>query len=216
MCRYLFVLIVILTTFSAEATLSDSLIFENDYTQLGVPVSRTKLEYFLMKQNTSSFLADRSKGCRMASFAVAMPMWTITTGLTAWQAYEFVDAFKNQRLPPVQLFNTIAIPLMLGGEVTGYLQSRLSHRADYLLYKAVIAHNNGVAEQHQIYPPLNHHIEESRPGYYTQDRVLMSQNVLYRVLKENGTSYTPANSWMTCRNISTQSFSFGSLFMVMR
>jgi hypothetical protein len=200
-------------SFSAATTLSDSLIIENHYTQLGLPVSRGNLEKFLLNQNSSSFLADRSKGCRIAAFAIGGPMWCITTGITIWQVMNFVDAFQNQKEPPIPLINKIALPLMIGGEITGYVQSRLSHRADYLLYKAVVAHNNSIAQRYAIYPPLDHHIQESRPGWYTQDRVLMPPHVLYSVLKENGSSYTPANSWMTCRNISVQSFSIGGLFL---
>jgi hypothetical protein len=187
---------------SAQTEVANNRLIEGYYTQEGQSLSRGQLEKFLLnQQNESAQLADKSKAYRFSAFAIGAPMWLATTGVTVWQIMEFVDAVKKNAMYSTNIMKT-TVPLVIGVEITSFIQTRLRNRSNYLLHKAVKIYDSMLCAQHTVEVILDHQIKEVRPGWFLQDRILMPTPVLYPVLKEKSVSYASASWSIFCREFS--------------
>ncbi len=207
---------------TATAAPTDSLIIEGYYSKGGHSISKSKLTNFLLDQDASAKFADASKGYRVSAFAVGAPMWCITTGIAVYQGIQCYKAIKAIDEGKVVEVNSITgnignviIPLLIGGEITAFFQSRLSTRADYSLRKAALAFNNSLYQQSSYSRPLDHQINEVKAGWYMQDGILMPSSVMYCVLKENGETHAAAN-WSTyCNKVSNAAGFTGAMLITL-
>lgn len=204
-------MLAIVPSVSAEG-LSDSLLIEGHWTQQSQDISRHQLEQFLLKQNASADLTDKSKAYGVSSFAVGGPMWLITTGFTVWEGVNFYNAIKKNE-PINTNIPSFTLTLVIGAELSSFIQGLLSHRSDYLLHKAVKAYDSSVYQRYNMSLVMDHRIKEARPGWYLQDRLLMPTSVLYSVLKEKEASHTAANTSLLCRGIAINSGFIGGILI---
>jgi hypothetical protein len=207
---------------AAPVRVADNLLIEGHYTQEGQNISRGQLEKFLLEQpNEISSYADKSKAYRLSSFAVGGPMWLISAGFTIWQTIQFVKLIDTINMSsssnptPVIYQNCwkISVPLIIGGEISAFVQSRLRNRSDYLLHKSVKAYDSILCTKQQVNIIIDHQIKEMKPGWYLQDRVLMPTSVLYSVLKEKKESYGAANTSKICKELAVNAGLIGSILL---
>jgi hypothetical protein len=193
--------------YAAPVRVADNLLIEGYYTQEGQKISHGQVVKFLLNQPYEvANYADKSKGYGLASFAVGGPMWLATTGFSIWQATKFADFIEKADFndPNTLIYPEIwkfAVPLMVGTEITLFIQNRLRNRSKYMLHKAVKAYDSILCTKHQVNIILDHQIKEMKPGWFMQDRVLMPTSILYSVLKDNSASRGAANSSIACRAI---------------
>jgi hypothetical protein len=185
-------------------------LIEAYYTQQGQDISRHELEEFLLKQNASADLTDKSKAYVVSAFAVEAPLWLISTGISVWQGIQCYKAIKEiYNSPTPYLLNRSilsdltkwTLPLVIECEISAFVPSFLSRRSDYMLHKAVRAYDSSVYQRNNMNVVMDHRIKDARPGWYLQDRLLMPTSVMYSVLKENEASHTAANTSLVCRTI---------------
>jgi hypothetical protein len=207
---------------AAPVRVADNLLIEGYYTQEGQSISRGQLEKFLLNQpNEISNFADKSKAYRLSSFAVGGPMWLISTGVTLWQALKFVKLMdtinmnSSSNTSPVIYQNCwkISVPIIIGGELSAFIQGRLRNHSNYLLHKAVKSYDSILCTKQQVNIIIDHQIKEMKPGWFLQDRVLMPTTVLYSVLKEKKESYGAANSSLLCKELAINAGLIGSIFL---
>lgn len=205
--------VLFFTASVTAVTLSDSLLIEGYYSQQGKSISRRELEYFLREKSVSESLINRSKRYRLSAWTIGAGMWCVNTGITIYQIKKFVDAVENQEPVSTSLDN-VTIPLVIGGEISVFVQNRLRIRSDYLLHKAVTAYNNDMCKKFALDLPMDHLIKKEKYNWYKQDRVLMPTRVLYPVLKEKDASRPLANWSIVCRESASHTIAIGAMFIV--
>ena len=207
---------------ASAVALSDSLLIEANYTQQGEDISRNQLEEFLLKQNASADLTDKSKAYGVSATAVGVPLWLISTGISVWQGIQCYKAIKGIYNSPTPYllnksilneFTKWNLPLVIEIELSAFIPSFLNRRSDYLLHNAVRAYDSSVYQRYNMSVVMDHRIKEARPGWYLQDRLLMPTSVMYSVLKENEASHTAANTSLACRTIAVNAGFLGGIFL---
>ena len=206
-------ILLIFSSFPLARQLSDSAFIEGHFSQNGVSLSRRQVERFLLDQkNTSAVLADGSKGYRLSSWAVGVPMWCISTGITVYQLKMFVDAME--RMEPVNTnINRLTVPLLIGSEVTTFVQGLLSSRSEYLLHKSIISFNENVASNSGSNHQVDRSIVKVKSGWYTQGRVMIPEGILNQVLWGKNES-RPFGLWSgVTRFTADQTIGIGVMFL---
>jgi hypothetical protein len=112
-----------------------------------------------------------------------------------------------------QNIDKFLIPLLIGSEITLFIQSRLRHHADYLLYKSLRTYDSSVAARYNVNVIFDHRISKVRRGWYLQDRLLMPTSVMYCVLKEKEVSHASANWSIFCNEFTLHAGLIGSLLI---
>ena len=201
--------------------MSDSVPIQGHFSQDGNSVSRFKLERFLLMRDSSVEFVDRSLGYKWSGHAVGALLWCLNIGLSAYQINQFLDALerKNNDLETSgrqeAFSNTLyklTIPLTIGSEIASFVQSRLYNRSDYLLHKGLLAFNASAAEKSHA-APIDLHIEKLKNGCYQQDGLLLTEPVLYGVLREQPAS-RPAALWSaTLHETGAELGTWGGLFI---
>lgn len=207
---------------AAPVKVADNLLIEGYYTQEGHGISRRSLENFLLNEpNDPSKFADKSKAYRLSAFAVGAPMWLVTTGIGIWQVVKFAKILDTINMStttdPTAVFYQnswkISVPLIIGGEISAFIQGRLRNRSDYMLHKAVKSYDSVLCTKQQVNIIIDHQIKEVKPGWYLQDRVLMPTSVLYPVLKEKKESYGAATWSFFCKEFAINAGLVGSILI---
>lgn len=205
---------LILSTDSTHGfTLSDTLLIEGYYSQQGKQIRRGKLENFLLKQNPSAQLADQAKGLRFSAWAIGTPLWCINTGVAAYQIKQLAIAIEKQKMITGSI-NNFSMPLIIGSDITLFIQNILRSRSDYALHRAVVAYNKKIAEKYFPDLIMDHRIKKTNSGW-GQDCLLLPDGVLISVLREKETSRNFANWSMATDIMANQAFSIGGMFLAM-
>lgn len=215
--KYLIAITVLSVSLLAETasafSISDTLLIEGYYSQQGKQIRRGKLENFLLKQNPSAQLADQAKGLRFSAWAIGTPLWCINTGIAAYQIKQIVDAIEKQKMVTGTI-NNFSMPLIIGSDITLFIQNILRSRSDYALHRAVVAYNKKIAEKYFPDLIMDHRIKKTNSGWW-QDCVLLPDGVLMWVLREKESSRAFAN-WSVATDIAAnQAFSIGGMFLAM-
>jgi len=197
------------------APLSDSLYIEGYYTQDNKSVGRNKLENFLLDQNLQSAkYADKAKGMRLAAWAVGTPLWCVNTGIAIYEIKQLNDAIKQQNPAMINSgIGNITIPLIIGSDVTIFIQDFLRNRSDYALHKAVTAYNSNLAERFGPDSQMDRQITRLKSGDYVQDRVILAPSIILPVLEENYASRSLAEWSGVTDFMGSQAASIGSMFL---
>jgi len=207
--------------FAGAKSLSDSLPIEGNYSQDGHSVSRFKLERFLLAHDSSVELADHSLGYKWSGHVVGATMWCVNLGVSAYQLEQFLDALKKQNAiidstGKQEAFSNslykFTIPLTIGSDAASFVQSLLYNRSDYLLHKAALAYNSSIAKNG---PAIDLHIEKEKYGWYKQGGLLMTEPVLYGVLREQPASRASANWSAVLREIGIQAGEWGGMYIAL-
>jgi hypothetical protein len=195
--------------------LSDTLLIEGYYSQQGRSIGRGKLENFLLNQNPSAQLADQAKGLRLSAWAIGTPLWCVNTGIAAYQIKQIFDAIEKQEMISPSI-NNFAVPLIIGSDITLFVQNILRNRSDYALHRAVIAYNTKIAEKYFPDSVMDHRIKKNKnSSWYMQDRVFMPDGVLMSVLKEKEASRATAY-WSSATDLlANQAISIGGMFLAL-
>jgi hypothetical protein len=192
-----FMYLPFLAACAAAGPLSDSLPIEGHFSQAGQPVSRFRVERFLLKQDTSADLADRSLGYKWSGHAIGATLWCVNLGVVAYEINQVLEAIKNQSIsidttgrkePFSNSLYKFIIPLTIGTEAASFVQSRLYDRSDYLLHEGALAYNASAIKKFSKDAEPDLHIEKKGYGDYTQGGLGFSEPVLYGVLMDKPTS----------------------------
>ncbi len=195
--RVLFMYLPLLAACAAAAPLSDSLPIEGHFLQAGRPVSRFRVERFLLKQDTSAGLADRSLGYKWSGHAIGATLWCVNLGIFAYEINQVLEAIKNQSIsidttgrkePFSNSLYKFTIPLTIGTEAASFVQSRLYDRSDYLLHEGALAYNASAMKKFSKDAEPDLRIEKKGYGAYTQGGLGFSEPVLYGVLMDQPAS----------------------------
>lgn len=194
--RICFAAILLVAAAASAGPLSDSLPIQGHFSQNGQPVSRFKLERFLLAHDSSADLADRSLGYKWSGHAVGALLWCVDIGVAAYEIKGVYDAIKNEsildaggkRQPYSNSLYKYTIPLTIGTEAASFIQERLYVRSDYLLHKAALAFNESVAQKVDL------HIDKSGFGEYSQGGLTFGEPVLNAILLEQPAS-APRAAW---------------------
>jgi hypothetical protein len=214
--------ILFYTMFAESRPLSDSLPVEGHFSQAGSSVSRFKLERFLLKQDSSVELADRSLGYKWSGHVVGAALWCVNLGVSAYELNQVLEEVRKQNSlldstgKQVALSNSLykfTIPLTIGSEAASFVQSLLYNRSDYLLHKAALAYNASLAEKFPGRQALDLHIEKDKYGMYKQAGLLMTEPVLYGVLREQPASRACANWSRATQEIGIQTGSWAGMYI---
>ena len=221
--RHAWILLILFLSLFAEAKpLSDSLPIQGNFSQDGHWVSRFKVERFLLTQDSGVEFVDRSMGYKWSGHAVGAMLWCVNLGVSAYQLKLVLDAIEKQNIlldstgKQEALTNRLyqfTIPLTIGSEVASFVQSRLYNRSDYLLHKGALAYNASVAQKFPAGPGLDLHIEKDKNGWYKQGGLLMTEPVLYGVLREQPASRAGANWSVVLKEIGMQVGSWGGMYI---
>jgi hypothetical protein len=213
--------VLFLVSFAEAKPLSDSLPIEGHYSQGDHSVSRFKLERFLLAHDSSVELADRSLGYKWSGHAIGAMLWCVNLGVSAYQLEQFLNALKNQNAlldsthKQVAFSNSLykfTIPLTIGSDAATFVQSILYNRSDYLLHKAALAYNSSIVKNG---PPIDLRIEDRKNGWYKQDGLLMTEPVLYGVLREQPASRARANWSVAFKQIGIQAGEWGGMYLAL-
>jgi hypothetical protein len=208
--------------FTEAKPLSDSLPIQGNFSQDGHWVSRFKVERFLLKQDSSVEFVDHSLGYKWSGHSIGAMLWCVNIGVSLYQLKQVIDAIEKQNIlldttgKQEALTNRLyqfTIPLTIGSEVASFVQSRLYNRSDYLLHKGALAYNASVAQKYPGGPGIDLHIEKDRNGWYKQGGLLMTEPVLYGVLREQSASRAGANWSAVLKEIGTQVGSWGGMYI---
>jgi hypothetical protein len=185
----------ILAAMASAGALSDSLPIEGHYAQAGRPVSRFKLERFLLDRDSSSDFADRSLGNKWCGHALGALLWSGNIGMTIYEVNQVSRAIQDQvrtldttgrREPFSNRLYSFSIPLTIGTEAVSFVQARLYTRSDYLFHRAALAYNASLAKKSSKKLELS--IVKTGWGEYAQDGLVFFRPVLYSVLMEQHAS----------------------------
>jgi hypothetical protein len=192
-----YICMLLLTACICAKPLSDSLPIQGHYSQDGRSVSRFKLERFLLKQDSSADFTDRSLGYKWSGHSVGALLWSVNIGVCAYQLKQVLDAVERQNRildstgkqeTFVNGLYKFTIPLIIGTEITSFIQTRLYNRSDYLLHKGALAYNASVLKKSSKNSEIDLHIEKGKYGEYKQGGLLFFEPVLYSVLREQPAS----------------------------
>ncbi len=192
--------------------LSDSLPLEAYYRQSGKSFSRWKVERFLRSEESTANLAGRSRGYRLAAAGIGATIWSVNLGVSIYQFTSLFRAIERGE-PLVIPLQNLGTPLMIGGEIASFVQARLKTRSDFLIHKAALEHNRQL--QLRLFPDsvFSLKLEKMKFGWYRQDRLLLPEQVLYGVLRENEQSRSLSNWSVVFREIASPAQGFGALFL---
>jgi hypothetical protein len=212
--------ILLPATLAWTRSLSDSLPIEGHFSQSGNSASRFKVERFLLKQDSSVELADRSLGYKWSGHVIGASLWCVNLGVNAFEFEQFLDALKKQNSildssgKQAAFSNNLykfTIPLTIGSDAASFVQSLLYDRSDYLLHKAALAYNTKVAKNGMI----DLHIVKEKNGWYEQGGLFMSEPVLYGVLREQPASRARANWSASLKEIGIQAGEWGGMYIAL-
>lgn len=215
--RKAFFFATLLYTSIVAGDLSDSLFIENHFSQNGRQVSRRKVEKFLLDQNSSALFIDKSKGYWWSSWAIGATMWTINTGYSLYQAKLVYDAIQRQDYMSLTGANIdrFTVPLVIGGEISSFVQGLLRTRADYWLHKGVTYYNCSLAKNYPGDSLMDHTMRKTKSGMYMQDRVLMPARIVNPILRDLSDS-RPFALWSDATDfLANQTIGIGGMFLAL-
>jgi hypothetical protein len=220
--RFSFVCLLFLVSPAPAEPLSDSLPIEGHYSQAGRPVSRGKVEDFLLTQNSSVEYVDHSLAYKWGGRGVGALLWSVTIGVAVYEFKQIHDAVQNQsilldttgkREPFSNRLDKFIIPLTIGSGIASFVQARLYNRSDYLLHKGALAYNASVARKFSKDSVLDLHIEKAGSGKYKQGGLLFAEPVLYGILREQPASAGNATWSWVLRETAHQLGSWGGTYL---
>jgi hypothetical protein len=157
---------------------------------------------------------ERARGCRIASRAVGISMWCLTTGVSAYEVYRAVDDFQHGQDVSPFAFN-VTLPLIIGGEVTSFIQGLLFRRAEYLLHKSVQSFNNQLCTERKLSRVVDHELRQTQFTQYTQDGLLLTPATVQYVLLEESASRATAARAAIYRETSGHTASVGASLLAL-
>lgn len=215
------VALLLLATAASAGPLADSLPVQGHFSQNGQPVSRFKVERFLLAHDSSADLADRSLGYKWSGHAVGALLWCVDIGIAAYEIKGIYDAIKNEsildtngmRQPYSNSLYKFTIPLTIGTEVASFIQERLYVRSDYLLHKAALAFNESVARKASPGSLFDLRIDKSGFGSYRQGGLTFGDPVLDGILLEQPASAARAAWSWVLKETGIQVGSWGGMYV---
>jgi hypothetical protein len=197
-------------------TATDTALIEGGYSQNGFSLNQRAMERMLLATHSMAVIdhVERARGCRIASRAIGISMWCVTTGVSAYEVYRAIDDFQHgQDVSPFAL--NVTLPLMIGGEVTSFIQGLLYRRAGYLQYKAVQAYNNQLSAERKLTRVVDHELRQTQFTQYTQDGLLLAPTTVQYVLLEESASRATAARAALYRETSGHTASVGASLLVL-
>jgi hypothetical protein len=165
---------------------------------------------------------DRSLGYKWSGHSVGALLWCANLGVSLYQLKLVIDAIEKQNIlldstGKQEAFTNrlyqFTIPLIIGSGVASFVQSRLYNRSEYLLHKGVLAYNASIAQKFHNGASIDLIIEKEKYGWYKQSGLLMTEPVLYGVLREQPASRPFVYwSWAT-KEIGVQTGSWAGMYI---